>query len=480
MRVLVVTGRRAKETVHESVDGRADVLALDLEIAAFISPRQLQGQVKDDYDLILVPGLVEGDFTPIERETGARVRLGPKHAYDLARVLPYLDSVELSRETPACELLRDTLREEAERALDELEANAKPYLSIGGVKIGGDSRMKVMAEIVSATLLTRDDLARKIGEFEARGADIIDLGAHIDATPQQVETTLGVAREVTSLPVSIDTLEPQLLEAGARGGADLLLSLDSNALQEVGDVVAEEGVPAVVVPDSDSGFAGLIRNIEEARARGITVIADPVLDPIGHGLADSIERYKRFRDNDPETPLFWGVGNVTELIDADTVGVNAALTGVAMELQADILFTPEYSDKARGSIKELKTAAGMMQLARHRNTEPKDLGIDLLILKEKRRREEGPWPDEYVRAREESEWGLDPKGCFRIWIHDDYIVANHPRTTIVGRGAREIMDTIIRHDLVSRLDHAAYLGRELQKAELAIKYGRSYAQEDEW
>jgi dihydropteroate synthase len=33
---------------------------------------------------------------------------------------------------------------------------------------------------------------------------------------------------------------------------------------------------------------------------------------------------------------------------------------------------------------------------------------------------------------------------------------------------------------VSLLDHAAYLGKELYKAELAIRYGRSFEQDGEF
>jgi dihydropteroate synthase len=42
------------------------------------------------------------------------------------------------------------------------------------------------------------------------------------------------------------------------------------------------------------------------------------------------------------------------------------------------------------------------------------------------------------------------------------------------------MDTILKMELVSRIEHAAYLGQELKKAELALKLGRSYAQDDEF
>jgi dihydropteroate synthase len=37
---------------------------------------------------------------------------------------------------------------------------------------------------------------------------------------------------------------------------------------------------------------------------------------------------------------------------------------------------------------------------------------------------------------------------------------------------------IVSRGLVTRLDHAGYLGRELEKAEIAIGLGRSYSQDE--
>ena len=65
-----------------------------------------------------------------------------------------------------------------------------------------------------------------------------------------------------------------------------------------------------------------------------------------------MQRYILFREAHPQVPLFFGAGNVTELLDADTQGVNALLAALAAEVEASILFTPEYSAKARGSVRK--------------------------------------------------------------------------------------------------------------------------------
>jgi dihydropteroate synthase len=43
-----------------------------------------------------------------------------------------------------------------------------------------------------------------------------------------------------------------------------------------------------------------------------------------------------------------------------------------------------------------------------------------------------------------------------------------------------VLYTILGQEDISLLDHAAYLGRELYKAELAIRYGRSFEQDGEF
>lgn len=491
MEILIATGRLAENTVKKAVGKKADVLVADIDIAAFITPKKLikafqEAGFSKKYDLILLPGLVSGDFSKVSDELGCKIRLGPKHAYDLGFVLRFAGEVEFSEKAPACEILADVRKEMALELIRKEEEEAVCPLTLREVKLGGNSRMKVMGEIVGATELNPVDLQIKIEAFIARGADIIDLGATLNTLPGQVRGTVSFAKSLTCIPISIDTLDPELIKEGIEAGADLVLSLNSTNMETAGPEVAKAGVAAVIIPDEGNSLKSLERNIEAARRLGIEkIIADPVLDPVGHNITGSIVRYHEFHRKYPEVPLFFGAGNVTELMDVDTIGVNATLCGIGAETGASILFTPEYSDKAQGSIGELKKASEMMQLCRIRESSPKDLGIDLLCIKEKRRRPDSPLPEKVVTARASKNWRTDPAGPIRIRIVPDriygnggLIVAEHEKAAIAGENAREVMDTLIELELVSRLDHAAYLGRELEKAELALRFNRSYAQDD--
>ena len=89
--------------------------------------------------------------------------------------------------------------------------------------------------------------------------------------------------------------------------------------------------------------------------------------------------------------------------------------------------------------------------------------------------------------RESVDYGADPAGFFVIQVDSDAsrIVVEHYSTELKllrrlrGDKALSIYSTIIRNDWVSVLGHAAYLGRELYKAELALRRGWTYEQNKE-
>jgi dihydropteroate synthase-like protein len=241
----------------------------------------------------------------------------------------------------------------------------------------------------------------------------------------------------------------------------------------VGAWVADAGAAAVIVP----GNSTLIKNLAMAKRAGIDcLIADPLLQPVGSGLIPSLKDFRHVG-----YPLFFGAGNVAELIDADSVGVNALLAGMAYETGASIIFTSEHSDKTCGSIQEMRRATEMMSLCSDRPY-PKDLGIDLLVLKEKRRRREPPLEYETMTSARKmpGEITYDPKGNFRIGIERGQIIAVIQGKAIQGKHWEDVLYSILSRGDVSLLDHAAYLGKELYKAELAIRFGRSFEQDGEF
>jgi len=90
------------------------------------------------------------------------------------------------------------------------------------------------------------------------------------------------------------------------------------------------------------------------------------------------------------------------------------------------------------------------------------------------------------------DWVMDPKGYFLIAIYREkkilrvgYCVfkklGNKPINDMVavisGKTAIEIVNTLIKYKYISSLQHAADMGIELYKAELALKYKLDYVQD---
>ncbi|MDD1681994.1 MAG: dihydropteroate synthase-like protein [Methanoregula sp.] len=470
MRILLPTGAATESLVRRAAaEYDADVVVTG-GIASFLTPHALRLFLKKKkYDCVVVSGMCTASFEQVERETGIPIYRGPRHAADLALVLPLLGTVTLSRTIPADDFLAARKAESALGRIEKEEKDAIPDFLIRGVKIGGSSRIKVLAEIMVAHRC--GEIQRLVEDYRACGADIVDLGFGFDATPDDVARVFSQLLDIDT-PLAVDTQDPMLIRA-ALTRADIVLSLQETNIPKIGKEVAEAGLAAVVVP----GNSTLAKNIALAKKAGIRcIIADPLLQPAGSGFTRSLSRFKK-----TGCPVFFGAGNVVELFDADSVGMNALLAGIAAEVGASVIFTSEHSDKTKGSIREMRRATEMMVLAKDRPF-PKDLGIDLLVLKEKRRRREPPL--EYDTAQPAQpmpdEIAYDPKGNFRIGIEGDQIVAVVNKKAIRGHRWQDVLHTILLQNDVSLLDHAGYLGRELYKAELAIRYGRSFEQDGEF
>jgi dihydropteroate synthase-like protein len=519
LKILVVTGKLAFETVSRNVaDSKYDlhVHPLPVSVAAFITPQLAARNLADagvkDYDLILLPGTVRGDVTMVEEATGIPTFKGPSNMNDLPLLLGLLDGIELSKTASATEHLSEAQNERALTEIRKVEENWPNLLKKhGGLVIGNNGHqvpigsafpMRVIAEIVNAPTLRLEEVKKRARYYQSEGADIVDIGMLAGRpNPESAKALVEEVKSAIDLPVSIDTLDPTEIKAAVDAGADLVLSVDAGNMNEVAPYVSN--VPVVVLPTNmkegflpqraDERVSFLLENIERATELGIQkIIADPVLEPaIKPGLLESLNAYRLFRNQDPRTPVLYGLGNVTELFDADSVGVNGILAALAAEVEAQLLFIPEYSTKAKRSVRETSRAAKMMYLAKRRETPPKDLGIDLLVLKEKKGRE--PQYDSgsesgarVIHASPERDGAMDKLGWYKILVDrtNDELVAIHfdrsesPDVVLRGKNAQEVYQTIIREGLVGRLDHAAYLGKELHKAELAVLLGRSYVQDD--
>jgi len=189
MRILLPTGSATASIIRSAALGfDADVIVTG-EIASFLTPHQLHTLINNGkYGMAIVSGMCTASFEQVEKETGVPVFRGPRHAADLLLVLPLLDTITLSRTVPADEFLAARKAEEAYAKIGTMELDATFDYLIRGTRIGGTSRMKVLAEIMDAH--RRDDIRGDVERFFESGADIVDLGFGFDATPLDVKRVL--------------------------------------------------------------------------------------------------------------------------------------------------------------------------------------------------------------------------------------------------------------------------------------------------
>ncbi len=513
MKILLVTGKLAAESIREQtkdIPHEIEVVALPVTVAAFMTPayaaRHLAKMELSGYDMILLPGTVNGDVSPVEEATGIPTYKSTLHASDLPLVLSM--DIEFSKTIPASLLVRDALVKQAEDEVRAVENDWEAILSAqGGMVIGGKLPvsnglpMRVLAEIVNAPTLSMDAIRSRALYYESQGADLIDIGMLAsNPKPEAIPKIIDTIRDAVDLPVSIDTLNVDEIKSSIDAGIDLILSLDAGNLADIAPHINDEAV--VILPTNmkegylpktaEERVEFLSKTIEDARSLSINniigvLVVEPLLNP---GLLEGLKAYDLFHKRHPETLLLFGIGNAVELIDADSPGVIAALSALAREAGSNMLHIPEYSVKAGGSVRDALRASHMMFLSERRGSVLKDLGMDLLQLKEKRWTEHTYSLDtdiEILQGVGETTYRPDKTGWFNVHVDRDEnkIVAvfyptgsKEPSAVIKGDDARVVYQTIIREKLITKLDHAAYLGKELEKAAMALKLGRSYVQDE--
>ncbi len=429
-RVLLVTGRLAEPALRRTLEAMSppfgyDVAVMRITVAALMTTQWIAKslEVPPGTDLVLLPGLCEGDVAAIEEKFGVRTEKGPK---DLRNIPEYFGQAALRRE-------------------------------YGGWDI------EIIAEINNAPRLSREEIRRQAEHFRDSGADYIDIGC----TPGLDFPALAdVVRELVAagMKVSIDTFDPAEILTAVRAGATLVLSINGSNL----DVARElgGGVRAVVVPEVGGDIATLEPTIAALESWGVPYLIDPVIEPLGFGFTASIERYAAVRRRFPDAEMMMGIGNITELTEADSTGVNAVLVGICQELGIRAVLTTEVINWASGAVREVDVARRLMHYAVNNGLVPKHIDDRLVTTRDARILE---YSESELRELQASI--TDPN--FRIFTDRSVITVLNRDKFIRGTDIQEIFAELG----VDEATHAFYLGRELMKARLAITLGKTYRQE---
>ncbi|MBD3192661.1 MAG: dihydropteroate synthase-like protein [Candidatus Heimdallarchaeota archaeon] len=522
--ILLITGYAAKKLVEKYAPVNSSIKVLPIDVAAFITKglllRHITKEEANNYDLIMVPGLIKEDLSEVGEKLGVPVIKGPRHITDLKIVLNELDPHQLSSKKPADTFISKKKQEELHKIIGRgfnlpIETSKGEYLISATKKdfpVGINRPPLIMAEIVDATTLPMETVLDRAQYYLENGVEIIDIGATTKSPePRRVKNIIKTIRqhfqEDYNFAISIDTLNVEEICAALKTGIDLILSIDHGNIDsllpelspEVGVVFIPTNVEKGIMPKTTEKRVSSLLNLrDQLLEHGITrIAADPIIQmPIYPGFAQSLDSYIEYRKRDSLTPMMTCVGNVTEFIAADAIGINGLFGCIAVELGIQFLLMTDVSVKCRGGVKEILKARNLAYAAMQKQMPPKDQGVNLLMAKSRIGSEESiemPKTVQRIKLEKNSaaqkqnlKFTPDPKGNFSIWInfHKQLIYlahlergSNQPDLLISGRTARELFNQIIKRDLISRLDHAFYLGKELERAEICLFLGKTYIQD---
>jgi len=162
-----------------------------------------------------------------------------------------------------------------------------------------------------------------------------------------------------------------------------------------------------------------------------------------------------------------GVGNLTELTEADTSGINALLFGIAAELSVSAVLTTQVSAHARRAVREADWARRIMHAAVRQQTLPKGMSDALMTVHAKH-----PFPDTPQEIEQIAAQVRDPN--FRVQVSARGLHVYNRDGLRIGQGAFELWPQLeLEHDA----NHAFYMGVELAHAEIAWRLGKRYVQD---
>jgi dihydropteroate synthase len=432
-RLLFVTGRLAEFALRQVLEDLApragfayEVVVLPISVVALAPPKWVARHldVPPGTDRVILPGHCRGDLGPVEQKAnGARVELGPLDLRDLPGFFGQDDP------------------------------RRKGY---------GAYSIEILAEINHAPRLKLDEILALARRFREEGADRIDLGCYPGGPWPGVADAVKALRD-DGHRVSIDSFDPVEVADAVSAGADLVLSVNATNRERAADWGAE----VVVLPDQPGTLDGLAETAAYLADRGVSFRLDPILEPIGFGFSESLGRYLEVRRDHPAAEIMMGVGNLTELTDVDSAGMNTLLIGFCQEQRIGSVLTTAVVNWARSSVREIDLARRLAHYAVTNRALPKRVEPALVALRDAKVPRFGPEQlAELARRIRDPNW--------RLFAEDGLLHAMNSQ----GHFAETDPFDLFEQMGVDDASHAFYLGFELAKASIALALSKAYRQDE--
>lgn len=435
-RIHFVTGRLAEFSLRGMLAKLAPKVGFDytldvlgITVAALLTTDWIAPRIRvpPGTSRVILPGYCQGDLDKVEKVAGVPVERGPR---DLRRLPEFFGQ----------------------------PVAADDY---------GAYDIEILAEINHAPRMKLADILAEAEKLTADGADVIDVGCEPgDPWPRAGEVVAALV--AAGHRVSIDSMNAREIQPAVRAGAELVLSVNSGNRA----AALDWGCPVVAVPDEPATLAGLDETVDHLARHGVPLRIDPILEPIGFGFATSLGRYLDVRRRYPDAEMMMGIGNLTELTDADSAPMNVLLLGFCQELSITSVLTTQVINWARTSVRECDLARRLVYYAHRNRTLPKRLEPRLVMLRDG----EVPRHGAEALARLAGEI-KDPN--YRIFAEDGKLHAISAGLHVSDSDPFALFDKLqSQAPRPPDAPHAFYLGYEMAKATTALTLGKDYRQDE--
>ncbi len=431
-----VTGRLAEFSLRNILPELAlrvgfdySIDVLGITVAALMTTDWVAGRIHPPQGTsrVLLPGYCQGELDVVQRAAGVPVERGPR---DLRRLPDFFGQ----------------------------PATVEDY---------GAHDIEIIAEINHAPRLTVQEILAEAEKLRADGADVIDVGCD----PGEPWSGAGpVIRALVEAGhrVSIDSMNAREIESAVRAGAKLVLSVNSENRRWAPDW----GCEVVVVPDDPATLDSLDETIEFLAEHRVPLRIDPILEPIGFGFAASLGRYLDVRRRFPDAEMMMGIGNLTELTDADSAPINVLLLGFCQELGIRSVLTTQVINWTRTSVRECDLARRLVHYAHRHRTLPKRVEPGLVMLRD----------GDVVRHGHETFQRLAGEikdHNYRVFAEDGQVHAISAALHLTESDPFALFAKL-QAQASRSIDpaHAFYLGYEMAKAVTALTLGKEYRQDE--
>lgn len=434
-----VTGKLAESALREIVESLAmkegfayTIDVLPITVAALMTPKWLlrHMRIPEGTTRVILPGYLASGLDEIRSQTTVLVECGPKDVRDLP--------VMFGRK----------------------RFKGEDY---------GEYSIEILAEINHAPRMPLSQLVSYAKKLIADGANRIDLGCNPGERWSAIVDAIRALRD-EGIVLSVDTFDIWEASKATAAGVDLVLSVNRSNREACRDWGAE----VVIVPDETADFLpSLVETVEYLDRYNVPFRLDPILEPIGCGFAASLGRYLTTRNEFPDAPMMMGIGNLTELTDVDSAGLNTMLLGFCEEQQIRSVLTTQVIPWARSSVRECDLARRLVNYAVRHRVPPKHLEEQLVMLR-----------DPSVTFYSETAINALAEGIkdnnYRILIDENQIHLISAQVHIRGVDPFEMMEELMQMPQSKNVNpsHAFYLGFELSKALTALTLGKRYEQDE--